>query len=219
MPSRLSRREFAAVSGVSLLAASLPAAQTAGGKTPWHQQVRRCGQTNLNEKDLLGIDVEDWAEYWESLKVDAVLLNGGGIVAYYPTNIPFHHRSQFLGETDVLGGFIAAVKKRGMRVVARLDPNFAWEDAVKAHPEWFHRTEDGQLVSDPESTWLFRTCLYSDYFTEHFPKIIREVNGRYDIDGFFTNGWPTTGAPGSRASLTVWLQPWKSCRELRRLFP
>ncbi len=195
MSHRLSRRNFVAVSGISLLSPSVPAAAADAGSIPWYTRVRRCGQTNLNEKDLLGVDVDDWAEYWASLKVDAVLLNGGGIVAYYPTNLPFHHRSQYLGERDVLGEFIAAVKKRGMRVVARLDPNFAWEDAVKAHPEWFQRTADGGLLFDPESTWLFRTCVFSAYFTKHFPKIIRELNARYDLDGFFTNGWPASGSP------------------------
>jgi hypothetical protein len=37
--------------------------------------------------------------------------------------------------------------------------------------------------------------LYSTYFTEQMPTIIREVNAMYDVDGFFTNGWPSTGRP------------------------
>jgi hypothetical protein len=149
----------------------------------------------MNEKDLSSLDVQAWADYWASLKVDAVVLNAGGIVAYYPTRIPYHHRSEFLTRRDVFGEFVDAVKKRGIRVVARVDPNFAYEDALRAHPEWFQRTPDGKTLHDPESTWLFRTCMFSAYFTEQIPAILREVNALYDVDGFFTNGWPTTGAP------------------------
>jgi hypothetical protein len=196
MTDGVTRREFVLTSGMGLASASLASsAQSAGDTKPWYTQVKRCGQTNMNEKDLLGVDVEAWADYWASLKLDAVLLNGGGIVAYYPTRIPYHHRSKFLTDRDVLGEFITAVKKRGIRVMARMDPNFAYEDALQARPEWFQRTAGGQPLHDPESTWLFRTCMFSTYFTEQFVAILREISSLYDIDGFFTNGWPSTGAP------------------------
>ena len=37
--------------------------------------------------------------------------------------------------------------------------------------------------------------MYSTYFTEQMPAILREINSLYDVDGFFTNGWPETEAP------------------------
>jgi hypothetical protein len=37
--------------------------------------------------------------------------------------------------------------------------------------------------------------MFSPYFGEQIPAIIREVNSLYDVDGFFTNGWPGTGRP------------------------
>ncbi|HWC17144.1 MAG TPA: hypothetical protein VG498_09015, partial [Terriglobales bacterium] len=105
--------------------------------TPWYESMRRCGQINYNEHDPLTIDPNAWADYWASLKVDAVLLNGGGIVAFYPTQIAYHHRSEFLGTRDLLGEMVAAMKRRGMRAVARMDCNFAYEETAKARPEWF----------------------------------------------------------------------------------
>jgi hypothetical protein len=161
---------------------------------PWYARMRRCGQINVNEKDPLDMDVEAWADYWASLKVDAVLLGGGGIVAFYPTNVPYHHRSQYLGSRDLFGELVRAMKKRGIRVVARMDCNYAYEDALRAHPEWFQRRADGSPVKHNESTWLFKTCMFSSYFTEQMPAIYREINQNYPVDGFFTNGWPSTGA-------------------------
>ncbi len=161
---------------------------------PWYETMRRCGQINYNERDPLTMDANAWGDYWASLKVDAVLLNGGGIVAFYPTQIPYHHRSEFLGTRDLFGEMVTAMKRRGMRAVARMDCNLAYEDALKAHAEWFERNRDGSPRPHDESPWLFSTCMFSSYFTEQMPAIYREINQHYPVDGFFTNGWPSTGA-------------------------
>jgi hypothetical protein len=193
-PSTISRRSFVAISAGSVIVAasglSFPA------EKPWYETMRRCGQINFNERDPLTFDVKAWAEYWTSLKVNAVLLNGGGIVAFYPTQIPHHHRSEFLGSRDLFGEMAEAVKKHDLRVVARMDCNYAYEEALRARPEWFERNRDGTARKHNESPWLFKTCMFSPYFTEQMPAIYREINQRYAVDGFFTNGWPSTGTLG-----------------------
>jgi hypothetical protein len=189
---KLSRRNFIATG------AALPlfsAAQSSRPGQAWYQKMRRCGQVNFNEMDPGRLNIAEWVDYWSSLKLDALLLNAGGIMAFYPTKIPYHHRSQYLGDHDLFGDFTKAAKARGMRVVARLDCNSAYEEALAARPEWFLRTAEGQPVKHSESPWLFQTCMFSTYFTEQMPAIIREVNSLYDVDGFFTNGWPGTGRP------------------------
>jgi hypothetical protein len=155
--------------------------------------MRRCGQINVNERDALTMDVGAWMDYWSSLRVNAVLLNGGGIVAFYPTQVPYHHRSSFLGSRDLFGEMVDAARRRELRVVARMDPNLAYQEALDAHPEWFQRNPDGSPRPHDESPWLFRTCMFSAYFTEQMPAIYREINGHYAVDGFFTNGWPSAG--------------------------
>jgi hypothetical protein len=99
------------------------AAQPARSATPWYQNMRRCGQVNFNQQDPQKLDIASWVDYWSSLKLDALLLNAGGIVAFYPTTIPYHDRSPFLNGRDLFGDFAKAAKSRGMRVVARLDCN------------------------------------------------------------------------------------------------
>lgn len=189
----LTRREFIALSTASVITAASAAALPAGSP-PWYANMRRCGQINFNERDPLTLDAEAWADYWASLKVQAVLLNGGGIVAFYPTKVPYHHRSEFLGTRDLFGDVVAAAKKRRLHVVARMDCNYAYEEALRAHPEWFERNRDGSPRRHNESTWLYKTCMFSPYFTEQMSAIYREINRLYPVDGFFTNGWPSTGA-------------------------
>ena len=195
----MDRRSFLLLTAASVIAppteflhAGLPDRES--NSKPWYKTMRRCGQINYNERDPLTIDANAWGDYWASLKVDAVLLNGGGIVAFYPTQIPYHHRSEFLGTRDLLGEMVTAMKRRGMRAVARMDCNLAYEDALKAHPEWFERNRDGSPRPHVESPWLFSTCMFSSYFTEQMPAIYREIGQHYPVDGFFTNGWPSAGA-------------------------
>ncbi len=201
----MNRRQFIAMSGAVVQGTVLAglgaravlgaAAEAAGGpEVPWHQRIRRIGQLNFNERDPVELDVEQWADYWASLKVDAVLVSVTGILAFYPTRVPFHRRSQFLGDRDLFGACTAAAKKRGLRVIARTSPDLNWEDAVKAHPEWFMRDENGGFLAHGEDPRLFQTCTFSTYFTEHMPAIMREVQANYDVDGIFTNGWPAFGS-------------------------
>ena len=189
----ISRRTFlGTLPTVSLLHLSFeppqPPAQPA-----WYQTMRRCGQLNLNERDPLTLNVAEWIDYWTSLKLDALLLNGGGILAFYPTEVPYHHRSEFLGTRDLFGELATAARQRGLKVVARMDCNYAYEEALRAHPEWFERNRDGSPRPHGEAPWLFKTCMFSPYFDVQMPAIYREINRRYQVDGFFTNGWPSTG--------------------------
>jgi len=105
----MTRRSFLASSSASLVVAAIGSRASAQTVRPWYATMRRCGQLNLNERDPLTLDVGAWIEYWASLKLHALLLNGGGIVAFYPTDVPYHHRSEFLGARDLFGEMVAAL--------------------------------------------------------------------------------------------------------------
>src|SRR5450759_780956 len=133
----LNRRDFmvapaATIAATSILFAAEPA-------VPWQRKIRRLGQTNMTEHDPAVLDVEQWADYWASLKIDAVMVSVTGILAFYQTKVPYHRKGKFLGNRDFFGECCATAKKRRMHVIARMSPDLNWEDAVQAHPEWFQR--------------------------------------------------------------------------------
>ncbi|MBZ5584448.1 MAG: beta-galactosidase trimerization domain-containing protein [Acidobacteriia bacterium] len=161
---------------------------------PWQRRIRRLGQLNMTEHDPISLNVEEWADYWASLKIDAVLVSVTGILAFYQTKVPFHRKGKYLGDRDFFGECCAAAKKRGLRVIARMSPDLNWEDAVQAHPEWFQRNAQGEAVRHGEDPRLFRTCMFSTYMTDYMPAIMREINSLYDVDGLFTNAWPPLGS-------------------------
>src|SRR5262245_31553452 len=99
---------------------------------PWHQSLRRAAFHNLNEYDPRVLDVEAWMEYWATLHPQLFVVSCAGLMAFYPTRLPHHVRSQFLGRRDVFGEYFHAAKKRRMRVIARVETNWAHQDVLNA---------------------------------------------------------------------------------------
>ena len=58
---------------------------------PWFRRIYRWGQTNLTELDPSRYDSEWWREHWRRTRVQGVIINAGGIVAFYPSKYPLHH--------------------------------------------------------------------------------------------------------------------------------
>src|SRR5262249_18744542 len=102
----------------------------------WIDKPMRWAQLTLVEDDPAKFDAAFWFDYFRRTRSDAVCLSAGGCVAYYPTQIPFHHRSRWLGDRDMLGELIAGCRKLGMVVIVRTDPHATYDDAAAAHPDW-----------------------------------------------------------------------------------
>ena len=175
---------------------------------PWQQRIRRVGQTNLTEYDPAVMNVDQWADYWHSAKVDVVFVSVTGILAFYPSKVKFHRHGKFLKDRDLFGECVTAAKKRGMRVVARMSPDLNWGDALEAHPEWAMRHKDGSVQYSGEEPRLFKTCMFSSYMDDYVPAIMREINSRYEVDCFYANGWPPLGSlPDCHCSICSKLPP------------
>ncbi len=182
-------------------------AAAAAANLPWQQTLRRVGQTNSTEHDPAVLNVEAWADYWASAKVGVVFLSVTGIVAFYPSKVPFHRHAKYLNGRDFLGELHDAAKKRGLHTIARYSPDLNWGDALAAHPEWFMRDEQGHPKTTPDTPELFQTCMFSTYMTDYFPAVIREVNSRYDMDAHYSNGWPSFSLPVCYCNICRQLPP------------
>src|ERR1041385_7603703 len=142
----------AATSGAAPKLIPLPArlAPVDPSSLPWQQKVRRVGQSNMTEHDPAVMNIEEWADYWHSAEADIVFISVTGILAFYPSKVEFHRHGKFLNGRDFFGECVTAAKKRNMRVVARMSPHLNWEDALKAHPEWAMREQDGSVQFSDE---------------------------------------------------------------------
>ncbi|MFZ0742808.1 MAG: alpha-amylase family protein [Terracidiphilus sp.] len=195
--SALSAQQFdATASGPAPDLVSLPARLPAidAAAEPWQQKIRRVGQSNMTEHDPAVMNIEEWADYWREAEADIVFVSVTGILAFYPSKVQFHRHGKFLHGRDFFGECVAAAKKRGMRVVARMSPDLNWGDALAAHPEWAMRSKDGSVQHNSEEPQLFKTCMFTSYMDDYVPAIMREINSLYDVDCFYTNGWPPIGS-------------------------
>ncbi|MCL4850134.1 MAG: Tat pathway signal protein [Bryobacteraceae bacterium] len=183
-----SRRGF--LREVGGLAFAVTGHPSEGGAVPWYRRAYRWGQTNITEKDPERYDIEWWRKYWKRTQVQAVIINAGGIVAYYPSKFPLQHRAQFLGNRDLFGELTKAAHDDGIFVMARMDSNRTGEDFFKAHPGWFARDKDGNPYRAADK---FITCINSPYYEEYLPGVLTEIIERSHPDGVTDNSWAGLG--------------------------
>jgi len=159
-------------------------------EVPWFRRLTRWGQTNITEKDPIIYDIEWWRNHWKKTQVQGVIINAGGIVAYYPTKIPYHYQARYLQGRDLFGDLCRAAHKDGLAVFARMDSNRANEEFYKAHPGWFAINANGEPYRAGE---LYVSCINSPYYREHIPAILTEIWKLYQPEGFTDNSWSGLG--------------------------
>jgi putative glycosyl hydrolase-like family 6 (GHL6) protein/glycosyl hydrolase family 42 (putative beta-galactosidase) len=171
------------------------AASAAGAETvpAWASKPMRWFQLTLVEDDPAHFDPAFWLDYFKRTRSDGVCLSGGGCVAYYPTEIPFHHRSKWLGDRDVLGELISGCRKLGMSVLVRTDPHGTYDDLQAAHPDWIAVDTEGKPRRHWASPEMWVTCAYGPYNFEFMTAVHREIVTRYRPDGIFLNRWDGSG--------------------------
>ena len=157
---------------------------------PWYQRVTRWGQINITEKDPVQYDISWWRSFWKETGTKGVVINAGGIVAYYPTRIPLHRQAQYLGGRDLFGELSRAAHDDGLVVFARMDSNRAHQEFYEAHPDWFAVDAAGNPYKAGD---LYISCVNSPYYQEHIPGILTEISTMYHPEGFTDNSWSGLG--------------------------
>ncbi len=192
------RREFLASSATMAVGAAMlpalvgnsPEAVRLGASVPWYRRTLRWGQTNITEADAADYDIGWWRQYWKRTRVQGIIVNAGGIVAYYPSRFPLQYRPPTLGQRDLLGELVQAARADGLVVLARMDSNRTHEDFYRAHADWFAMDASGRPYKAGD---LFVTCINSPYYEEYIPDVLREIATRYRPEGFTDNSWSGLG--------------------------
>ena len=167
-----------------------PGLRSAAPSAPWYRRALRWGQTNITERDPARYDIAWWREYWKRTEVQGVIINAGGIVAYYPSKFSLHYRAESLGDRDLFGELTAAAHQDGIVVLARMDSNRASAKFYEAHPDWFARDSSGRPYRAAER---YVTCIFSAYYDEYLPEVLREIIGRSKPEGVTDNSWAGLG--------------------------
>ena len=159
----------------------------------WFDRPMRWAQLTLVENDPGNFDPDFWLSYFKKIHADGATLSAGGIVAYYPTDVEFHHRSAWLGDSDPFGYLVKGCRKRNMSIIARTDPHATWQNVCDAHPDWIAVTADGEKRRHWAKPDLWVTCALGPYNFEFMTQVNKEIMERYEPDGIFSNRWAGSG--------------------------
>lgn len=201
---------FGLALGLVWLTPSLFAAGLVNRAEPdWWLTPRRMIQTNLREIDA-GMDVAAYVASLKAAGANVVLFNVGGIVANYPTGLPYHYRNPLM-KGDLTGEVVQRLHAEGIRVIARFDFSKVNERIAQEHPEWLTRDADGRSI--PAYNGQVATCLNGWYQQEGMLQILGEALDRYPMDGVFFNmiGYPRSDYSGRAIGLC-------QCENCRRRF-
>ncbi len=200
-----SRREFVKGSALAATGCLLPAGvatdrYAAGEAAPpqtgtgdWYNRPMRWAQLAFVEDDPGNYDQQFWLDYFRSVHADAACLSAGGVVAFYPTEIPLQQRSAWLGDRDTFGDLLTGCRAMGMNVVARTDSHACWQKVYDAHPDWIRVDASGQPVRHPSDPRYWETCALGPYNFEFMTAVHEEIMRMYKPDGIFTNRWAGSG--------------------------
>ena len=156
-------------------------------------QAMRWAQLAFVENDPGNYDPDFWLSYFKRVHAQGVLLSAGGVVAFYPTKVPFHHRSQWMGNTDPLGYLVNGCRKMNMAIILRTDPHATRQDAMDAHPGWIAVTADGKKRKHWANPDLWVTCALGPYNFEFMVAVNKEIMQQYQPDAIFSNRWSGHG--------------------------
>jgi Hypothetical glycosyl hydrolase 6/Beta-galactosidase trimerisation domain len=173
------------------VASAADAAQSSGNG--WYNRPMRWAQLAFVEDDPGNYDQQFWLDYFRRVHADAACLSAGGVVAFYPTELPLQQRSAWLGDRDTFGDLAAGCRALGMNVVARTDSHACWQKVYDAHPDWIRVDASGKRVRHPSDPRYWETCALGPYNFEFITSVHEEIMRKYKVDGIFTNRWAGSG--------------------------
>ena len=159
----------------------------------WYGRPMRWAQLAFVEDDPGNYDLSFWLDYFRRIHADAACLSAGGVVAFYPTEIPLHHRSRWLSTMDTFGDIVTGCRKLGMNVIARTDAHACHQDVYDAHRDWIAVDVHGNKRKHPSDPDYWITCALGPYNFDFMTAVHQEIMQKYMIDGIFTNRWAGSG--------------------------
>ncbi|MDB4582678.1 beta-galactosidase trimerization domain-containing protein [Draconibacterium sp.] len=149
----------------------------------WLEEPYRLIQTNLREIDAIDFDVDIYIKSLKDIGANTVLINVGGIVANYYTDMEFQYQNPNL-KFDLINEVIGRLHNEGIRVMGRFDFSKLNEQLAAKKPEWLYKNLKGENVN---YNGQVHTCVNGGYQQEYSLKILNEVLTKFPLDGVFFN--------------------------------
>ena len=149
----------------------------------WKANNLRVIQTNLPAYEAAILDPDSLVADLKYFSANTLIINAGGIMAFYPTQLEYHYSNPYMKE-NMLGEVIAKCQENGIRVIVRFDFSRAHKSIFEKHPDWFYISPEGERITNED---LYTVSINAPYEQEQLFNIVEEVIDLYPIDGIFIN--------------------------------
>lgn len=148
----------------------------------WKRNNLRVMQTNLPAYEA-GLDADSLVEDLLKFSANTLIINAGGIMAFYPTKLEHQYTNPYMKE-NMLKDVIEKCHKHGIKVITRFDFSRAHESIFKKHPDWFYISPKGERIINDD---MYVVSIDAPYEQQVMFEIVEEVIDNYPIDGIFIN--------------------------------
>ena len=149
----------------------------------WKANNLRVIQVNLPAYEAATLNPDSLVKDLVAHSANTLIINAGGIMAFYPTKLPFHYINPYMKD-NTLGDVIGKCHANRIRVIVRFDFSRAHESIFKAHPDWFYTSPKGERIINTD---MYVVSINAPYVQEKAFDIIEEVLNLYPVDGIFLN--------------------------------
>ncbi|MEH6305523.1 hypothetical protein RYH73_07710 [Olivibacter sp. CPCC 100613] len=158
----------------------------------WRRNNLRVIQTNLPAFTAEHIEPKAFVEQLVAASANTLIINAGGIMAFYPTALPYHYRNPYAADS-LLSDIIYRCHEQGIRVIVRVDFSRLHKSIFEQHPDWCYLSAKGERMVNDD---IYVVSINAPYVQEKSFEIVREIIDRYPIDGIFLNmpGYQTNNA-------------------------
>ncbi len=148
----------------------------------WKRNNLRLMQTNLPAYEAQ-LNVDSLIEDLQHFSANTLIINAGGIMAFYPTELDYQYINPYMNET-MLKDVIEKCHALDIRVITRFDFSRMHRSIFEKHPDWCYISPTGQRIINDD---MYMASINAPYVQEKSIEIVEEVIERYDIDGIFIN--------------------------------
>jgi hypothetical protein len=148
----------------------------------WKRNNLRVMQANLPAYEG-GLNPDSLVADLLYFSANTLIINAGGIMAFYPTKLPYHYTNPYMKE-NMLREVIQKCHDNGIKVITRFDFSRAHENIFKAHPDWFYISPKGERIINDD---MYVVSIDAPYEQQVLFEIVEEVINTFPIDGIFLN--------------------------------
>ncbi len=149
----------------------------------WLHEPFRLIQTNLREIDAIDFDIDVYVKSLHDIGANTVLINVGGIVGNYYTDLEFHYQNPNL-KINLIKEVVERLHQEGIRVIGRFDFSKLNEAYAAKNQDWLYKGVEGEQVN---YNGQVHTCVNGGYQQEYSLKILDEALTMFPLDGVFFN--------------------------------